>query len=58
MNFPDREFRIVYTQVAEYFNVNLDAGLSDTDVFKSRSRYGRNELAPEEGEIPWELIGC
>ncbi|EFJ45835.1 hypothetical protein VOLCADRAFT_105844 [Volvox carteri f. nagariensis] len=42
--------------VAAYFNVNLDAGLSDTDVFKARSRYGRNELAPEEATPLWKLI--
>ncbi|GIL89579.1 hypothetical protein Vretimale_1863 [Volvox reticuliferus] len=44
------------SQVAAYFNVNLDVGLSDTDVFKARSRYGRNELAAEEATPLWKLI--
>ncbi|GFR45197.1 hypothetical protein Agub_g6588, partial [Astrephomene gubernaculifera] len=44
------------TQVAAYFNVDLNVGLSDTDVFKARSRYGRNELAPEEATPLWKLI--
>ncbi|PNH06672.1 Cation-transporting ATPase CA1 [Tetrabaena socialis] len=43
-------------QVAAYLSVDLDAGLSDSDVFKARSRYGRNELAPEEGTPLWKLI--
>ncbi|KAG2498687.1 hypothetical protein HYH03_003428 [Edaphochlamys debaryana] len=44
------------TQVAAYFNVDPEVGLSDTDVFKARSRYGRNELAPEEATPLWRLI--
>ncbi|GLC38681.1 carbonic anhydrase [Pleodorina starrii] len=44
------------SQVAAYFNVNLYVGLSDTDVFKARSRYGRNELSPEEATPLWKLI--
>ncbi|KAG2429498.1 hypothetical protein HXX76_010734 [Chlamydomonas incerta] len=44
------------SQVAAYFNVDLDKGLSDTDVFKARTRYGRNELAPEEATPLWKLI--
>lgn len=38
-------------QVAAGYGVDLSKGLSDTDVFKARSRYGRNELAPEEGAV-------
>lgn len=43
-------------EVASYFSVDPNKGLSDFEVSKARARYGRNELAPEAGVPLWKLI--
>ncbi|KAI8472408.1 MAG: hypothetical protein J3K34DRAFT_453784 [Monoraphidium minutum] len=43
-------------EVLSYFKVDCTRGLSAFDVQAARARYGRNELAPDEGTPLWKLI--
>jgi len=43
-------------EVAEYFRVDTDKGLSEGQVKSNLDKYGPNELPAEEGKAIWQLI--
>lgn len=45
-----------WQQCCDYFNVNVERGLSPAEVKKNLDKYGPNELPAEEGKTLWQLV--
>jgi Ca2+ transporting ATPase len=45
-----------WQQCCDYFNVNVERGLSPDQVKKNLDKYGPNELPAEEGKTLWQLV--
>ncbi|XP_049938241.1 calcium-transporting ATPase sarcoplasmic/endoplasmic reticulum type isoform X1 [Schistocerca serialis cubense] len=43
-------------EVVNYFNVDIDRGLTPDQVKKYQEKYGPNELPAEEGKSIWQLV--
>mmetsp|Transcript_6568 Transcript_6568/g.17614 ORF Transcript_6568/g.17614 Transcript_6568/m.17614 type:complete len:1038 (+) Transcript_6568:39-3152(+) len=43
-------------EVAAFYHVDLDRGLSDRDVQQARIKYGRNQMEAEQSTPLWKLI--
>ncbi|KAK7871875.1 hypothetical protein R5R35_006455 [Gryllus longicercus] len=43
-------------EVVNYFNVDLDKGLTPDQVKRNQEKYGPNELPAEEGKSIWQLV--
>lgn len=56
MNKMEQAYTKTVEDVAEYFGVDLETGLTDDQIKKARDKYGPNELPAEEGKPLWELI--
>jgi len=45
-----------WEQCCDYFGVNVDRGLSPSQVKSNLDKYGPNELPAEEGKSLWQLV--
>ena len=43
-------------EIGEFFEVDIQKGLSDEQVQRNQERFGKNEFPPEEGTSLWMLI--
>lgn len=44
------------TEVADYYGVDVEKGLTDSQIKQSREKYGMNEMPTEEGKTLWQLV--